>query len=314
MLDDHLLLEGLFAAFRDRHRTVTQFCRPLCPGIENRRDHARVLRGLAVVVHFGANRESGFAGPDFRSNEGSPLLHVDGIGFDEPDVAVDAGALVEPAVARRGIHANQQNIAAAGIGEIGDVETERIVAAAVAADVEAVEDHHRLAVGAVELEGDALACVVCRKLENAAIPADARRGIVAAQRIEAFAEQRGIVLERQLDGPVVRQIDGLPVAVVEGEAPGGKKIARLLEVAGSSAAEFEVLGRIVGVAEMKAPAEIEQQAFAPAARRRRFARGSCGEWGRALLGGFDREGHGAHPLDSRDRCRCQQTGLQKITA
>ena len=129
---------------------------------------------------------------------------------------VDARAFVEPAVALGGVHAHQQHVAPAGIGEIGDVEAERIVAADVAADVEAVEDDHGLAVGAVEFDGDALAGVGGGKFEDAAIPADAGGGVGAAQRIIALALERGIVLEGQLDGPIVGQIERLPVAVVEG--------------------------------------------------------------------------------------------------
>ena len=96
-------------------------------------------------------------------------------GLHQPDVPVNARALVEPAVALGGVHADQQHISAAGIGEVGHVEAEWIVAAAVPADVEAVEDHHGLAVGAVEFEGDALAGVGRWDLEDAAIPADAGR-------------------------------------------------------------------------------------------------------------------------------------------
>ena len=170
-------------------------------GIENGRDDARVAQRLAVVVDFGADGERGRAGLHLRRDERAPLLHVDRIRLHQPHVAVDSRALVEPAVARRGVHAHQQHIAAAGIGKIGDVEAEGIVAAAVAADVEAVEDHHGFAVGAVELDRDALARVRRGKLEDAAVPADAGRRIVAAERIEAFARQRGIVLERAARWP-----------------------------------------------------------------------------------------------------------------
>ena len=52
-----------------------------------------------------------------------------------------------------------------------------------------------------------------------------------------------------------------PFAVVEGDVGGGKETARLLEIAGAAAAESEVAGRIVGMAEMEAPAEVEQEAF-----------------------------------------------------
>jgi hypothetical protein len=105
------------------------------------------------------------------------------------------------------------------------------------------------------------------QFEDAAIPADAGGRISAAQRIEALAGQRGIVFEGQLDGPVVRQIDGLPVAVVEGRGAGGNKAACLLEIAGAPLPNPKSLAGSFGVAEVEAPAEIEQQAFASDAKK-----------------------------------------------
>ena len=97
-------------------------------------------------------RTRGLAGPHLGARERAPLLHVHRVGLHQPDVPVNARALVEPAVALGGVHADQQHVSAAGRGEIGDVEAERIVAADVPADVEAVEDHHGLAIDAVELD------------------------------------------------------------------------------------------------------------------------------------------------------------------
>ena len=197
---------------------------------------------------------------------------MDGIGFDEPNVAINSRALVKPSVTLRRVHAHQQDILSAGIGEIGDIETERIVAAAVLADVETVEDHHGLAVSAVELKRNPLALVRLGHFEDSSVPADARGWVIAAQRIETLAKKRGVVGKRQLDGPIVRQIERFPVAVVEGEGTGGEKAARLLKVAATSAAEPEVFGRVTRVAEMKAPSEIEQQAFTRRVGLRRFLR------------------------------------------
>ena len=125
-----------------------------------------------------------------RTRERAPLLHVNRVGLHQPDVPVNAGALVEPAVALGGVHAHQQHVPAAGGGEIGHVEAERVVAADVPADVEAVEDDRGLAVGGVEFDGDALARVGGREFEDAAIPADAGGRVGAAQRIEALAGKR----------------------------------------------------------------------------------------------------------------------------
>ena len=49
-----------------------------------------------------------------RRDEGSPLLHVNRVRLHQPDVPINSRALVEPAIARGGIHAHQQDILAAG--------------------------------------------------------------------------------------------------------------------------------------------------------------------------------------------------------
>src|ERR1700683_1395529 len=173
-------------------------------------------------------------------------------------MAVDSRSLVEPAVAQRRVNAHQQHISSAGVGKICDVETERIVAAAMPSDVKAIEDHHRLAVGGVELDHEPPARILLWNLKDAPVPADACGRVIAAERVETFALECGIVLEWQFDGPVMRQVARRPVAVVKCKGAGGKKVARLLEVARSAAAKSEVLRRIVCVAEMEAPAEVEE--------------------------------------------------------
>src|SRR5208337_1473758 len=167
----------------------------------------------------------------------------------------------------------------------------------VLADVEAVEDHRGLAVGAVELERNPLALVRVGHFEDPPVPADARGRVIAAEWVEALAEKCGIVCERQLDGPIVRQIDRLPVAVVEGEGTSWQKIAGLLKVACSAAAESEVPGRIRRVAEVKAPSEIEQQALARRMGLRRFlrdARWRCRKRAGSLSRNLHRGCNGAH--------------------
>jgi len=66
------------------------------------------------------------------------------------------------------------------------------------------------------------------------------------------------IFERQLDGPIVRQIDLLPGTVVEVRSSRRHQAARLGESAGVGA-KAEVLFGIVGVPQVKAPAEIQQQ-------------------------------------------------------
>ena len=206
-----------------------------------------------------------FARSHLGGHEGPPLLHMNRVGLHQPHVPVDPRSLIKPAIAGSGVHANQQGVPAAGVREFGHVKAERIVSTAVAPNVKAVEDHHRFPVRAIELQGDALIRVGGGKLEDAAIPAYARRRVGPPQGVEALALQRGVVLERQLDRPIVGQIHAPPVAIVVRNVPGGKKISRLLEVARPATAEAEVFGRVVGVPEVEAPAEIQQQTFASSA-------------------------------------------------
>ncbi len=185
-------------------------------------------------------------------------------------MAVETRAFVEPAVALRSVHANKQHVARAGRDEIGDVKAKRIVAADVAADIKAVQNDAGFTIRGVELDGDAPAGVGSRQLENAAVPANAGGGIRAAQRIKTLAGERRVVGKRQVDGPIVRQIDGLPIVIVEQQCGDGAEVAGLGEVA----AEIEVLRRVGGVAQMEAPAEIEQQFLAAPGRGRGVGRGS----------------------------------------
>jgi len=89
-----------------------------------------------------------------------------------------------------------------------------------------------------------------------------------------LAGERWIVLEGQFDGPVVRQIDGLPVVVVEEQRADRAEVSGLGEVA----PEIEILRHVGGVTEVKAPAEIQQQAF-PAGYGSRGESGAA--WARA---------------------------------
>ena len=87
-----------------------------------------------------------------RSNTHLRLTHVlnrnvarkmHRVRFHQPDVPVNPRPLVKPAVTRGGIHTNQEHVSSTGGRKVGHIEGERIVSAAVPADVEAVEDHHR---------------------------------------------------------------------------------------------------------------------------------------------------------------------------
>src|SRR5208283_5310862 len=129
------------------------------------------------------------------------------------------------------------------------------------ANIEAVEHYQGVTVRAVEFDGDAFPCVCGRKFKDAAIPADDRRRVGASQRIKTLAGESGVVLKGQLDGPVVRQIHASPVTIIEGNRASGEKVPRLLEVARHSAPESEVLGWVIGMSKMEAPAEIQEKTF-----------------------------------------------------
>src|SRR6185437_7582397 len=68
-----------------------------------------------------------------------------------------------------------------------------------------------------------------------------------------------IVLKREFDSPVVRQIEFAPVSVVKRECSRRHEIARLLEATG----EAKIFIGIAGMTKMEPPAEIEQQALSP---------------------------------------------------
>ena len=84
-------------------------------------------------------------------------------------------------------------------------------------DIKVVEDDRGLAIHAVKLKGDALSAIVGIQFEDATVPANTRLGILAPQGVETFVFQIGIVLEWQLHGPVMREIDLLPIGIIKGE-------------------------------------------------------------------------------------------------
>ena len=128
------------------------------------------------------------------------------IRFRQPHVPVNPRAFVEPAVAKAGVHPDHQKILSAVVGEVGDVEREGRVAVIVASDEISVEEHQRAAEGAVELQCDTPPLIFFRDVEGSPVPAHAGFRIAPAQRLVAVRILFLVVHERQLDGPVVRQI------------------------------------------------------------------------------------------------------------
>jgi hypothetical protein len=249
--------------------------------------------GVALVGQVGVDGQ----GPvDLGADEHAPLRHVDRGGLDQPDVAIEARALVEPALAQAGVDPHHQTVFLADVGDVGDVDAERAVAAVLLFEDVAVDDDQGVAHRAVELDRQSLACVGGGQGEGSLVPADAGLGELAAQGFVAVGGAQvlvvglagrdvgGIVDEGQLDGPVVGQGDGRPGGGVEGgigqlaDLPVGGGRASLGEGA-LVGPEAEVAGRILGVAQLEAPVEVQRQALA----RGQVDGGKGGERGRGGL-------------------------------
>src|SRR5205085_2860859 len=93
---------------------------------------------------------------------------------------------------------------------------------------------------------------------------DAVLRVVRPDGVEAVLGQFLVAarVERQLDRPVMREIDGSPFLVVEGDPRRPARFARLHEAA--VADEIEVQRRIGGVTQRETPAFIEQQTLSSA--------------------------------------------------
>ena len=120
-------------------------------------------------------------------------------------------------------------------------------------------------------------------------------------------------MEGQFDRPVMRQIDGAPVAVIESNRAGGHEVPRLLEVPDPLGSIAEILRRIVRIPEVKAPAEIQQQALPSRTGQGSFRRRLSGRKRlMRLSAGLHREPHRTHSIGHRHRSRRQQPRLQQI--
>ncbi len=233
---------------------------------DDNRDTGRYRR-IAVVADRGydLNRAVGLG-----ADADAVLRNMNGVGAREPDVAIDAGALVEPAFTERGIYADQQGVGlAVGVDEIGEIDRKRRITAVVLLDDIAIEDDRRLAEDTVEFQSRALA--IDGDIKDLAIPADAGFGKIAAERLEAVVGGRGPshrasgwrISDRARTAvrpPVVRQVERAPRLIVEIRFGGGRRIRPLLGIGAQVGAETEILRHIVEVAEGEPPAVIEQDA------------------------------------------------------
>ena len=186
-------------------------------------------------------------------------------GFLQPDMAVNARALVKPALESRGVHADGQHVLAAVIGNVRDVVTEGIVAANLTANQAAVEINQAVAIDAAEFEPEPPAKIRLWQRERAAIPGDAVLWKAGAARLEALVAVR-VPVERQRHRPVMRQIHAGPGTVIEAWFGG----------AGADPQIDQFFARVPVIAQMKLPAKIHQQFFARRIRRSQGVNGNQG--------------------------------------
>ena len=237
--------------------------------------HLGVLRLLAFVLDHRAKRQSVAELPlTAVRTVALPLAQVQRIGLGQPHVAIDARALVEPAVAEAGVHARHDVVLRAVAQKVRQVEAERRVAVVVAADEAAVHKDQHVAEGAVELDRDAPAQVAGRNLELAPVPAHAGLRIAAAEGLVAVRFLLLVAHKGQLDRPVVRQVQRAPLGVVE-LGLGKVEVAGLGKVS-LAVAEAQIAGRIGAVAKLELPAEVEEQLLAGRNGRQRLGRSSPG--------------------------------------
>ena len=192
-------------------------------------------------------------------------------------MAVEAGALVEPAVAEGGIDAQDDAVLRSDGKVIGEVEAEGRIAVVVAADEAAVDEDKDAAEGAVEFDGNAAILVGGRDVELAAIPAHAGLRVAASKGLISVRLLHVVMDERQLDGPVMGQVDGAPFGVVQLAGLRELELAGLGKVS-LAGAEAEVACGVRAVAQLEAPAIVEQQLLARGKGAQRFG-GSCASVG-----------------------------------
>ena len=191
----------------------------------------------------------------------SHLPRCSAIGLGEPHMAIDAGALVEPAVAEAGVDARDDVVLRAVGEEVGQIEAEGRIAVVVAADEAAVDKDQHVAEGAVELDRDAAAQVAGGNLELAPIPAHAGLGIAAAERACSRATfcssswTKGSSTAQSWGRLSVRHLESSNLALAKSKSP-------VLAKSPWPYAEAEIAGRIAAVAELELPAEVEEQMLA----------------------------------------------------
>src|SRR3954470_16907908 len=130
-------------------------------------------------------------------------------------MAVDAGSLIEPAVAEAGVHAHDEIVPFSVTKKITHIKPERRVSVVVASDEIAVQEHQRTAEGSIEFNNNPASRIFLRNVECAPVPADAGFGITPPQRLVSVAILFLISHEWQFDAPIVRQVQLAPFRVIK---------------------------------------------------------------------------------------------------
>src|ERR1035438_9536019 len=242
--------------------------------VEDLPAHAATLRLLAVVLHQCAEVQSRCGALYGSPDVALPMSQMQRIRLGQPHVPVNAGAFIEPTIAKARIHAHDQKILSAIVQKVGHVEAKWRVAVIVAPDEISVEKHQRAAKRAIKLNCDALSVVFFRNIEGAPVPADARLRISSSQGLVAVGLLFVIVHKRQFHCPVVRQIEGPPFRVVK-FLRGKQEFARLGEIS-LPHAKAQIVQRVGGMSLKKLPAKIKEQMLARSHRRKSLRRRSAG--------------------------------------
>ena len=126
-----------------------------------------------------------------------------------PSVPVNPRAFIPPAFLGLGIDTHGHGVELVSVFEQrSDIGRERGVAAPIAMHDCAIHPNGAVRGDAVELKFEMLAAIGGIDLEMPAIPAKAALAIALGD--------IGILLDRRLGGPIVREVDRLPIGVVEG--------------------------------------------------------------------------------------------------
>src|SRR5580692_4562120 len=227
------------------------------------------------------------------------------VGLGQPHMPVNSRTLVEPSVAKACVHADHQIILPAIIEKVACIETKRRIAVVVAPDEISVQEHERAAKRPVKFNRDAPSSILFQNVEGAPVPAHAGLGISSSQRLVAVAVLLFVVHKRQLERPIVRQIQVAPFGVVKFRS-GEPELARLGEIS-LAHAESQIAQRVAGMSLKKLPAKVEQQMLPRSNSGHRLRRQSVGIARQQRLGA---------PHRTRDqRCaRLSKTRTKKIAA